>query len=90
VKAEKKLQLDTPLNFVLTADIVGGNSGSPIVNRAGELVGLIFDSNLQGLGSSYAYDDRQGRAIAVDARAIIEALRKVYDAPSLVDELTAR
>jgi len=76
--------------FVLTADIVGGNSGSPVINRAGELVGLIFDGNLQGLGSSYAYDERQGRAIAVDARGIVEALRIVYGAAPLADELTRR
>jgi hypothetical protein len=89
-RAEKKLNRSTPVNFVLTADIVGGNSGSPVINRSGELVGLIFDGNLQGLGSSYAYDERQGRAIAVDARAIVEALRKVYDAGTLADELTGR
>jgi len=59
-------------------------------NREGELVGLIFDGNLQGLGSSYAYDERQGRAIAVDARGIVEALRIVYGAAPLADELTRR
>ena len=90
VRAEKKINRSTPVNFVLTADIVGGNSGSPVINRAGELVGLIFDGNLQGLGSSYAYDERQGRAIAVDARGIVEALRIVYGAAPLADELTRR
>lgn len=82
-----KLDLNTPLNFVSTADIIGGNSGSPVVNRDGEAIGLIFDGNLQGLGSSVAYDDRVGRALAVDVRAIIEALRKLYDAGVLADEL---
>ncbi len=83
-----RLDLNTPLNFVLTADIIGGNSGSPAVNRQGEVAGLIFDGNLQSLVWDLAYDDRQGRALAVDARAIVEALRKVYDAGELADELT--
>ena len=75
------------MNFVLTADIIGGNSGSPVINRAGEIVGLIFDGNLQSLAAGYVYDERQGRAVAVDCRAIIEALRKVYGADVLADEL---
>jgi hypothetical protein len=79
----------TPLDFVLTADIIGGNSGSPVINRAGELVGLIFDGNLQSLAQDYAYDERQARAVAVDARAILHALRVMYDAEPLVRELTA-
>lgn len=83
-----RLDLKVPLNFVLTADIIGGNSGSPIVNARGEVTGLIFDGNLQSLVWDIAFDDRQGRAIAVDARAIIEALRKIYDAGELADELT--
>jgi hypothetical protein len=90
VRAERKLNPVTPVNFVLTADIIGGNSGSPVINRAGELVGLIFDGNLQSLGCGYAYDERQGRAIAVDSRAIVESLRKVYDAEKLADELMGR
>ncbi|MGQ9648595.1 MAG: S46 family peptidase [Phycisphaerae bacterium] len=83
-----RLDLKIPLNFVLTADIIGGNSGSPIVNAKGEVTGLIFDGNLQSLVWDIAFDDRQGRAIAVDTRAIIEALRKIYDAEELADELT--
>ncbi|MGB9625343.1 MAG: S46 family peptidase, partial [Phycisphaerae bacterium] len=67
--------------------IIGGNSGSPVVNRQGEVVGLIFDGNLESLVWDLAYDDRRGRAIAVDMRAILEALRKVYDAGKLADEL---
>ncbi len=88
---ERRSQLDptTPLNFVSTADITGGNSGSPVVNRAGEFVGIIFDGNLQSLRWDYSFDSRQGRAVAVDSRAILEALEKVYDANSLVSELTS-
>jgi len=85
--AQDRLKLDTPLNFVCTADIIGGNSGSPVVNRRGELVGLIFDGNIQSLSRGYAYDDQQGRALAVHASAIKEALRKVYNASALADEL---
>jgi hypothetical protein len=88
IEARERMDPKTPFNFVLTADIIGGNSGSPIVNAAGELVGLIFDSNLQGLIADIAYDDRQARAIAVDARIMLEALRKVYSADALVDEIT--
>lgn len=88
VDGKGKLKLDTPCNFVCTADIIGGNSGSPVINTAGEVVGLIFDGNLQSLVWDIQFDERQGRAVAVDARAIIEALRKIYDAGALADELT--
>jgi hypothetical protein len=84
------LELATPLDFVLTADIIGGNSGSPVVDRAGEFVGIIFDGNIESLAWDYYFDDERGRAVAVDARAIVEALRKVYDAEGLVRELTGR
>ena len=87
IEARASLDLATPLNFVLTADIIGGNSGSPVVNKAGELTGLIFDSNLQGLAADIAYEEKQARAIAVDVRAILEALRKVYHADELAEEL---
>jgi Peptidase S46 len=85
--AKSKLDLSTPLNFVSTADIIGGNSGSPVVNRNGEFVGIIFDGNLQSLPWDYAYSDIQGRATSVQSPAIIEALNKVYDAKPLADEL---
>ncbi|MCG3128493.1 MAG: Dipeptidyl-peptidase 7 [Phycisphaerae bacterium] len=88
VDGKSKLKLDTPYNFVCTADIIGGNSGSPVINTAGEVVGLIFDGNLQSLVWDIQFDERQGRAVAVDSRAIIEALRKIYDAGALADELT--
>jgi hypothetical protein len=85
-----QLRLETPLNFVSTADIIGGNSGSPVVNRANEVVGLIFDGNIQSLVLAFGYDDRQARAIAVDSRGILEALRSIYQADRLVKELAGR
>jgi hypothetical protein len=84
---KSKQDLSTPLNFVSTADIIGGNSGSPAVNKAGEVVGIIFDGNLQSLPWNFMYDDRQGRAVQVDSRGIIEALRNVYGATRVVQEL---
>jgi hypothetical protein len=79
--------LDTPFNFVSTADIIGGNSGSPVVNARGELVGLIFDGNIQSLALDLAYDDTRARAVAVDAAGIAAALDKVYDARAVLDEI---
>jgi V8-like Glu-specific endopeptidase len=86
-----RLNLATPLNFVYTGDTIGGNSGSPLVNRAGELVGVNFDSNQQKLPNRYLYiDDAEGsRAIAVHSAAILEALGKLYGAAALVTELSA-
>ncbi|MFO0973832.1 MAG: S46 family peptidase [Phycisphaerae bacterium] len=85
-----KLNLNIPFNFVCTADIIGGNSGSPVVNRAGEVIGLIFDGNIEGLVWDIAYTDRAGRAVAVDSRGLVEALRKVYDAEKLAEELLGK
>jgi hypothetical protein len=90
LERREKLNLDTPYNFVSTADIIGGNSGSPVINRAGEVVGIIFDGNIYGLILDIAYTEKQARAIAVDCRAMIEALRKVYDAGALADEITGK
>jgi Peptidase S46 len=84
-----KLNLDTKFNFVSTPDIVGGNSGSPVVNQGGDLVGLIFDGNIQSLTGDFAYDDQQNRCVSVDSAGILEALDKMYDAKPLVDELVA-
>jgi hypothetical protein len=88
MKAKSKLTLTTPLNYVSTADIIGGSSGSPTVNRKGEVVGIIFDGNIQSLAWNFVFDDRQGRSVHVDSRGIIEALQRIYDATGLVDELT--
>lgn len=85
-----KLDLATPFNFVSTADTIGGNSGSPVLNRAGELVGINFDRNRHGLVRNFVYTDVQARHIAVHSRAVLEALRKLYPAGALVKELTGK
>ncbi|MCU0705868.1 MAG: S46 family peptidase [Fimbriiglobus sp.] len=90
VKGKEKLDLTTPFDFVSTADTIGGNSGSPVLNRAGELVGVNFDRNRHGLVRNFVYTDVQARHIAVHSRAVLEALRKLYDAGELVKELTGK
>lgn len=90
VEKKSKLALDTPYNFVSDLDIIGGNSGSPVFNAAGEVVGLIFDGNIQSLVLDIAFETEQARAVSVDSRAIVEALKSVYEMPELVRELTER
>jgi hypothetical protein len=82
------INLNTPFNFASSDDIVGGNSGSPVFNKNAELVGLIFDGNIQSLVGDFVYDESVNRAVSVDSRAMLEALRKVYNAAELVSELT--
>jgi len=89
-QAKPSLNLKTPLNFVSDADIIGGNSGSPVINKNAEIVGLIFDGNIQSLVGDFYFDDSVNRAISVDVRGMFEALRKVYHANEVVSELTGQ
>jgi len=85
-----KLDLATPLDFVCTGDIIGGNSGSPIVNREGELVGLVFDGNIESMAGDFVYDGSKNRTVAVHSAGMIEGLRKLYGADALADELEGK
>jgi hypothetical protein len=87
IDAKPNLNLATPFNFASTADILGGNSGSPVVNADGQFVGIIFDGNEESLAGRYLYDAKVNRSVAVDSAGIIEALRKIYHAAPLADEL---
>jgi hypothetical protein len=85
-----EIDLSKPMDFVYTADTIGGNSGSPVINRNGEIVGLNFDSNVHRFVSRYIYTEETGRAIGVHSAGIIEALRKIYDAGKLADEIEGK
>lgn len=87
LRARRKLNLKTPFNFVATADIHGGNSGSPTVNAKGEIIGIVFDGNIESLPNRYLYEDARSRSVHVASQGIVEALRKVYGATALLTEL---
>ena len=89
IEKKSAINLNTPFNFVSTNDIIGGNSGSPTINQNGELVGLIFDGNIQSLVGDFMYDPSVNRAISVDSRGMLEVLKKVFNANEIVSELTA-
>jgi hypothetical protein len=88
VKAQGALDANTPMNFVTDNDIIGGNSGSAVIDREGHAVGLIFDGNIHSLGGDFIYDGSNNRAVAVDTAVLLESVRKVYNLPRLADELT--
>ncbi len=90
LKAQTRLDGQTPFNFVTTNDIIGGNSGSPIIDRAGRIVGLAFDGNIHSLGGSFWYDEARNRCVGVHSAAMIEALDKVYGAKALLRELVVQ
>jgi hypothetical protein len=89
LKAKPSLDLSLPMNLSTTNDIIGGNSGSPLIDRDANVVGLIFDGNIFSLGGDYGYDAAKNRAVAVDSRALLEGLRKVYHLNQVVDEIEA-
>jgi hypothetical protein len=90
VNKKTAVKLGTPLNFVATLDSIGGNSGSPVINKKGEFSGVLFDGNIQSLPARFVYSDEQNRSVMVHCQGIIEALLKVYEAKPLVDELLGK
>jgi hypothetical protein len=90
LKKKAAVNLATPINFVSTCDSIGGNSGSPVVNRKGEFVGVLFDGNIQSLPTRFVYEDTISRSVLVHGQGIIEALLKIYDAKPLVDEILGK
>jgi hypothetical protein len=90
LKAKSAIDLKTVFDTVSTPDIIGGNSGSPVINKNAEVVGIIFDGNIQSLEWNFMYSDKTARAVSTDSRAIIESLKKIYHADALVNELTGQ
>jgi hypothetical protein len=90
MNAKDKLNLETPLDFVSTNDIIGGNSGSPVIDRNSRIVGLVFDGNIHSLGGDYWFDETTNRAVSVDSAALIEGLDKVYGASRVLAEIRPR
>ncbi len=87
INNKSAIDLNTPYDTVSTADIIGGNSGSPVINKTGEVVGIVFDGNIESLAWNFEYTDKVARAVEVDSRAITEALRNIYHADALLHEL---
>jgi len=90
LQAKGKIKLDTPLNFIAACDSIGGNSGSPVINRKGEFSGVLFDGNIQSLPARFVYSDEQNRSVMVHSQGILEALTKIYNAQPLVNELLGK
>ena len=89
LNAKGAMNLAVPMNLSTTNDIIGGNSGSPLINKDAQVIGLIFDGNIFSLGGDYGYDAKQNRAVAVDSRALLEGMRKVYHLDRVVEEIEA-
>jgi len=87
IAAKGKLNPGTVFDISTTNDIIGGNSGSPLINARGEVIGAIFDGNIHSIGGDYGYDPSNNRSVAVSTAAVSEALRKVYGAGNIADEL---